>query len=103
MIEPGTPPKWANPRRWQSQRGQIHAGGEAGERIPRERQRHVERVDVADADVAEQVALSPPIDLGLGAGDDLEAAVQPSQRFSSASASSAAIRGRASATNTLVR
>jgi hypothetical protein len=40
----------------------------------------VERVDVPEPDVGEQVTLVAPVDLGLRAGDDLEAAVQPGQR-----------------------
>ena len=62
------------------ERGQIHARGEAGERITRVRQRHVEGVDRSDPDVGQQVALITPVDLGLGAGDDLEPAVQTPQR-----------------------
>ena len=74
------------------------------ERVPRVRQRHVERVHLADADVGEQVALVAPVDLGLRAGDDLEPAMHPDQRIDlRSSASSAAIRGRASARNILTR
>ena len=46
----------------------------------REWQHHVERVDLRDADLGEQVALVAPVDLGLRTRDDLEPAVQPAQR-----------------------
>ena len=39
------------------ERGQVHACGETRERVSRARESHVERVDVCDADVREQVAL----------------------------------------------
>jgi hypothetical protein len=44
------------------------------------REHHVKRVHTRNPDVGEHVALITPVDLGLGAGDDLEAAVQPGQR-----------------------
>jgi len=62
------------------ERGQIHAGRVRHERVPRVRQDHVEGIDVPDTDVPEQIAFLAPVDLGLGAWDDLEAAVQPDQR-----------------------
>jgi len=62
---------------------QVLAGGEATERIARVRQHHVERVDLGDAHVGEDVALVAPVDLGLSSRDDLEAAVQPRQLLGS--------------------
>ena len=53
--------------------------------------------------MGEQVTLVAPVDLGLRTGDDFEPAVQPGQRVLITSASSAAIRGRASAKNILTR
>ncbi len=61
------------------ERLEVLAGGEAAERVARVRQRHVERVDLRDAHVGEDLALVAPVDLGLGAGDDLEAAVHASE------------------------
>jgi hypothetical protein len=78
------------------ERGQIHAGRETGERVPRVRHHHVERVDLRDADMGDDVALVAPVDLRLCPRHVLEPAMQPAQReLSSVAASSAAIRGRA--------
>jgi hypothetical protein len=60
--------------------GQIQRRNKAAERVAGVRQRHVERVDVLDAGVGQEVSLIAPVDLGLSTGHDLEAAVQPGQR-----------------------
>src|SRR5215218_2091215 len=76
----GTPPKMGEGATVAGPEGaHVHAGGEAAERVPRVRQRHVERVDPADPDVGEDSALLAPVDLGLRPGDHLEPAVQPRQ------------------------
>ena len=62
------------------ERGQVHRRRVTTERVPRVRQRHVERVHVRDTDVSEQVTFLTPVDLGLRAGNDLEPAVKPGQR-----------------------
>jgi hypothetical protein len=59
---------------------QIHAGGETAKRVARVREGHVERIDLADPNMGEQVTLIAPIHPGLSAGHHLEAAVQPGQR-----------------------
>lgn len=59
----------------------VHARGETRERVSGVGQRHVEGVDVPNADVGEQVAFLAPVDLGLRARDHLETAVQPDQRI----------------------
>jgi len=61
------------------ERLQVLAGGEAAERVARVRQRHVERVDLVDAHVSEDLALITPVHLGLSARDHLEPAVHPRQ------------------------
>ncbi|WP_349252355.1 hypothetical protein [Streptomyces virginiae] len=61
------------------ERGQVLAGGEAAERVPRTGQDHVERVHLLDPDVGEDAALIAPVDLVLAAGSDFEVAVQPRQ------------------------
>ncbi|GEC10652.1 hypothetical protein SSP24_83070 [Streptomyces spinoverrucosus] len=61
------------------ERGQVLAGGEAAERVARVRQRHVEGVDLRDADMGEDLALVSPVDLGLSPRDDLEPPVQARQ------------------------
>ncbi len=58
---------------------QILAGGEAAERVAGVRQGHVERIDLRDAQVGEDSAFVAPVDLGLGPGHDLEAAVHACQ------------------------
>jgi hypothetical protein len=58
------------------ERGQIHAGGETAERVPRVRQGHVERIDHADA----KITLIAPVDLGLSTRQHLESAIQPGER-----------------------
>ena len=78
---PGTPPKWANARRWQSQNvarsmlvvKQLNGSRECDNTMWNE-------YTVRDADVGQQVALIAPVDLGLRPGHDLEPAVQPAQR-----------------------
>ncbi|GGW74413.1 hypothetical protein [Streptomyces xantholiticus] len=47
----------------------------------REYDSHVEGVDLRDAHVGENLPFVAPVDLGLGAGDDLEAAVHARQLF----------------------
>lgn len=59
------------------ERGQVHAGGEGAARV---RERRVERVDVADADMAQQSPSLPQSTWGLGAWNVLEPTVQPGQR-----------------------
>lgn len=61
------------------ERLQVLAGGEAAERIPRVRERHVEGVDLRDAHVGEDLALISPVHLRLGPWDHLEPAVHPRQ------------------------
>jgi hypothetical protein len=62
------------------ERGHVHRGGEAGERVTRVGQRHVERIHTGDPDMGQHRALIAPVDLPLGAGDHLESAVQSAQR-----------------------
>jgi len=45
------------------ERGQVHARGKTRERVPRVRQRHVERVHIPNSDVSQDVALVSPVDL----------------------------------------
>lgn len=78
------------------ERGQVHAGREAGERVPGVRRHHVERVHVRDADMGQHVASVAPVDLRRA---HLEPATQPCTGLSSVMASSAAILGLASARN----
>src|SRR6476619_5046055 len=61
------------------ERAQILAGREAAERIPRIRQRHMERVDLHDPLLEQDGAFVAPVDLGLRPGDDLEPTMQPRQ------------------------
>lgn len=61
------------------ERLQILARGEAAERVARVRQRHMEGVDLRDAQVGEDLALVDPVHLGLGARDHLETAVHVRQ------------------------
>lgn len=68
MPDGGSRRRWPGPGWWG-----------AAERIPRVRQRHVERVDLRDPDVGEDPALITPVDLGLSSGHDLEPAVQAGQ------------------------
>lgn len=76
----GTPPKWANAWRWQSKNvAKVLAGGEAAERAPRVGQEHVERVDLRDSDVGEDLAHVFPVGLGLCCGDHFEPAVDAGQ------------------------
>jgi hypothetical protein len=58
------------------ERRQVLAGGEAAEQIARVGQGHVERVDLRDPDMGEDLALIAPVDLRLSTGDDLEPTVQ---------------------------
>lgn len=74
------------------ERRQSLAGREAAERIARLRERHVERVDLGDADMGEGLAL---IHLGLSTRNDLEPTVQACQ-LARTEATSSAIRGWAS-------
>ncbi|RPK93802.1 hypothetical protein EES46_04975 [Streptomyces sp. ADI98-10] len=61
------------------ERRQVLAGGEAAERDARVGQRHVKRVDLRNADMGEDLALIPPVDLGLSTRNDLEPTVQTRQ------------------------
>jgi hypothetical protein len=74
-----TPPKWANA---------------AAERIPRIRQRHVERVDLADAAMSQNRALDTPADLRLQPVNTLNRRCNPANS-SSPIPNPGAIRGRA--------
>lgn len=56
--------------------GQVLGGDEAGEGVPAEGQRHVEAPDVHRALGGVDKALVAPVDLGLGPGEHLEAAVE---------------------------
>ncbi len=58
------------------ERHQVLAGDEAAEGVAAVRQRHVEAPDVHGAVGAVEEALVAPVHLGLGSGEDLEAAVQ---------------------------
>jgi len=61
------------------ERAQVLAGGEAAERIPRVGQRHVERVDLPDTVIEQDLALIAPVDLGLSTRHDLEPTMQAGQ------------------------
>jgi hypothetical protein len=59
------------------ERAQVLGGGEAAERVTRIGQRHVEARHPQRPGRGHQLALVAPVDLGLGAGQHLEAAVEP--------------------------
>ena len=78
-IEPGTPPKCANGWRWPSQNVTRSSGDvKHVKRFREEDSVNVGRVGPFRHDAGEYIALFTPVDLGLGAGDDVEPAVQAS-------------------------